>query len=255
MKIKNATKYICHNISLALMWYYIAIASIFAIDLILSRITTLKVQVTFSGGDISAAIFLFVLGLNVFKDNFRFFSQTGISRKTTFASSIISGIAVSTIVAIVEFCTMLLSNAINGHALLEKSTTLMNPYLNGAMGDVNILLAFAWHFLLLLACFSLGYFITVLYYRMSKGLKVAVSVGVPCAVFIVLPILESYIPGFHGFSWLLSSIAWLFGFNINADGFSISTNLERMFATFSIATVACFALTYLLSRRATLKEA
>ncbi len=62
-----------------------------------------------------------------------------------------------------------------------------------------------------LAASMFGYFITVLYYRLNKGGKIAVSVGVPAVVFVALPLVGAFVlnntinEGFKSFSFLLSA--------------------------------------------------
>ncbi len=41
----------------------------------------------------------------------------------------------------------------------------------------------------------IGYFITILYYRMNKLQSLAVSVGVPVFLFIILPTMDRYLFG------------------------------------------------------------
>jgi hypothetical protein len=46
------------------------------------------------------------------------------------------------------------------------------------------------NFFLYLGSLTFGYLIAALYYRMNKVLKITVSVGVPCFVFIVVPFID-----------------------------------------------------------------
>lgn len=58
-------------------------------------------QGTTNGLEVSAFIFLFVIGLNTFKENFGMFLQNGVSRKTIFAGKLLSTCAVCAIMAVV----------------------------------------------------------------------------------------------------------------------------------------------------------
>jgi hypothetical protein len=73
---------------------------------------------------------------------------------------------------------------------------------------------FLWLFVAYCWIMMAGFFITSLYYRMNKGAKIAVSVGVPVLLFYVLPILDFYLLknalskallNFVSFAWGLSN--------------------------------------------------
>lgn len=93
----------------------------------------------------------------------------------------------------------------------------------------------------------IGYFITALYYRMGKGAKIAVSVGVPAGLLIMLPIVDASL--FHGkigrTIGRLTSFA--FGYSNKANPYYGMVTLLLIFAVFS-------ALSWLLVRKAVIKD-
>jgi hypothetical protein len=93
---------------------------------------------------------------------------------------------------------------------------------------------------------ALGYFVTLLYYRMSTALKIAVSVSVPCFIFIVLPIIDHMTKGkvTYFIGWVSNLI-----FGVNGSNGPISVMAVSLFG-FAL----CSGLSWLLIRKAVVKK-
>ena len=109
--------------------------------------------------------------------------------------------------------------------------------------------AILWSLSVNLACFSLGYCIAVLYYRMNKIQKIAVSIGVPLLCIVVLPLVNSVYLDYMLSRALAQVLLFLGGFLIGPP--------SPLLSAAAILFAACIPLAcaWLLQRRAPLKSA
>jgi hypothetical protein len=199
---------------------------------------------TINGIEISSMIFIFVCGLNSFKEPFRMFLQNGLSRKTLFLSYLCSLLPVSGVMAIIDT-----SIGAIGRSLGSYQSAFHEFYRQyfPAVGPGQVFVGFALSLLLYTTSALTGYFITSLYYRMSKGLKLLVSIGVPVLLIIVLPIVDmGYANG--AISRGLGEILLL------ASGVKAGYNPLYPLGSCIILSSVLAGLTYLLQRRAVIKE-
>lgn len=152
--------------------------------------------VSASGLEVASVIFLFVAGLNSFRVPFLFFLVNGVSRKTMFRSTVISFIIISAIMAFVDTLSGLIF-----YRLAKYITLFEMPYglrYGGEAFQYNPQFIFerlVWLFCLYVLAIMVGYFVTVLYYRMNMAWKYIVSIGVPAFFIFGLPIVNSAIDG------------------------------------------------------------
>ncbi|NLY32309.1 MAG: hypothetical protein GX065_05910 [Firmicutes bacterium] len=199
---------------------------------------------TINGIEISSMIFIFVCGLNSFKEPFRMFLQNGLSRKTLFLSYLCSLLSVTGVMAIIDT-----SIGAIGRSLGSYQSAFHEFYRQyfPAVGPGQVFVGFALSLLLYTTSALTGYFITSLYYRMSKGLKLLVSIGVPVLLIIVLPIVDmGYANG--AISRGLGEIFLL------ASGVKAGYNPLYPLGSCIILSSVLAGLTYLLQRRAVIKE-
>ena len=104
---------------------------------------------------------------------------------------------------------------------------------------------FTWNFGLYFFAASLGWFITMLYYRCGKFMKTVISI-VPFLLFILLSVVNSRANGALG-----RAATEFFG---AALGFSFNYNSYMAVLSFVVGTAAIFALCFLLIRRAPVKD-
>lgn len=194
MSLNVAVKYRLYDNKKAVLVFYIVVLSIYAFMFLFSAL--IKDNAEFKGSiqgmELASAIFLFVAGLNSFKEVFRMFMQNGMSRKTMFISNIISTLVICSVMALIDSALALVSRnitAVNSGIYSSGMLELMyGRYING-IGNflISLLLCF-----FIYATFSaVGFFITTLYYRMNKGLKITVSIGVPAVLFVIAPLIDT----------------------------------------------------------------
>ncbi len=194
MKLKNAILYRIYDNRKALIIFYIAIVSILLLVYVPSMITNTKNHSSsgrVEGMEMASIIFLFVLGLNSFKESFRMFMQNGMSRRTILKSFLFSAVIISFSMAVIDriinivFRVLFASlGSINYISLFQRVPGIPSKGLLFFLSTI-LLSFFAYA-----AAMMLGYFITTMYYRMNKSLKLIVSIGVPGFLFMLLPIID-----------------------------------------------------------------
>ena len=255
MNLKLSLRYQLHDCKKAIIIFY---AIVFAVLLLMtlsisfpdSNIVTVKGRL--GGMEIATAIFLFVAGLNSFRETFRMFLQNSISRKTMFIGRLVSVSTISLGMALIDsiistvFKKLVpINSEVNYESIIE--TMYRSRYEINSSGVSMYLEKVLFSLCLYAAVSMIGYFITTLYYRTGKGAKIAVSVGVPAGLFIALPIVDASL--FHGeigraFGDLIS---FAFGYSNGANPYYGMVTLLLIFAVFS-------ALSWLLARKAVIKD-
>lgn len=203
-------------------------------------------NISFSGVEMASMIFIFVAGLNSFKETFRMFMQNGVSRKTLFLSYLLSLLPVCGIMAVID----------NSLGILDRYTSnyrsVFLQFYGSWFGDnPGIIQTYAvgllWGLTTYAACAMAGYLITVLYYRMNKALKLLVSIGVPVFLIIVLPAVDVTFTG----GAISKGIAQLIQLAIGAR----HGNSPVIAIGFNLLLTALYgALSFLLIRKAVVKE-
>ncbi len=190
----------------------------------------------FNGMRLATAIFLFVAGLNAFKPGYLFMQANGVTRRQFYLGGLMTIGAVA--VALTVFDTAL-------YGLLQlilqpEQMVAIQLYPNAAYAGLQL-----WTLAFNLLSIAFGWFLTMLYYRMSKGWKIAVSLS-PAVFFTVLPIISSATGG-----TLLSRLAEAF---MAVMGLGANPNVWLGMLTLLLVSSVCVVLSYLLVRRAQIKE-
>ena len=189
-------------------------------------------------------------GFILFKINFKLFSANGVSRRTLFCSLVIvMGISAATMSLIITLNTILLSH------FTKYLSSFAQLYYGSILSDsqsthytVQMLAQqFVWQGFGYFWIAMLGLLITVLYYRMNRGMKIAVSIGVPVFCICVFPILDFALWDFK----LTHAMQTFFSF---ALGFSNGSNLYIGMISMVIFAAIAATLAWLLVRRANVKQ-
>lgn len=251
MYLKSVIKYTLYESKKSLFIFYcVIIAVMLGFFSIAAGVE--KGTVNFSANETIGMTFIFIASLVSFKESFRMLIQNGVSRKTTFMGQVIWILCMSGIMSFVDrilglFCA--LGNLINsrfiaGGGLLENLYPSRYVYDPGNI--LTHLAGIAFSICLYIAFAALGYFIVLLYYRMSTPLKVAVSISVPCFLFIGLPIIDNLTNG--KISYFFDRVGQLI-FGVNGSNGPISAML------FSLVCAALLCgLGWLLIRKAPIKN-
>lgn len=244
MNLKAAIKYRLHDNRKAILNFYIVILIVISLIFLLSNLTRGKAE--FRGTiqvELISSIFLFVVGLNSFKEIFLMFMQNGISRRTMFISQVVSTLTICGIMALIDsilahICKVIIAQngGLYSQGIVEKA-------LGQNISSIGIfLISFLLSFFVYIALTSLGFFITTLYYRMNKALKIAVSIGVPSLLFVVLPAVDDLLLNRILISTYAKIMAVAFG-----NVFMCMLSCFIMFGLFEIFS-------WLLARKAVVKD-
>lgn len=247
MKIKQATRFQLHEYTRPAIVYYMIMLGIFLVTLLLRAFIPGAYNTGNSSVETTTMIFLFVLGLNSFKTPFRIYQQNGVSRMTQVVGFILAALCLSLAMNIVDSLMPLLF----GGSLRYRTTysLVYETFRTVSHGGLSVM-SFCWSFLVYFLMMCLGFFITTLYYRMNKLLKVVVSAGVPLLLFFVLPMLEIFVPSFRLFTWLMETVMWCVGL----DNYGLTAVPMRAMGMFAALSAVLLGLSTLLARGATLKE-
>lgn len=259
MKIKSTLKYQLYDQKSSIFIYYLVMILLYTIigtsmSISLKSNAYVSLDSTYavymSGMEMATGIFLFVLALNSFKENFGMFIQNGVSRKTFFLSKLLN---TAVLCFVMSFIDTLLLNF--GKWIATKADGLYSQgifeigysdYVSSLSPIIKYVESYFYNIFLYSTFIAVGFFITLLYYRMNKVWKIAVSVGVPILCFWILPFMDYYF--FH------SNISqWSSQFMNKILGFSTSNPLIGMF-TMLLISVIFFTISWLLMRRAIVKE-
>lgn len=255
----TAIKYHLHDYKRTILGMYLVVYLIYFLMFISDHFWSTFIHVaqkgTIGGLELVSAITIFIIGLNSFKDNFKFFSANGLSRKTQLYSTAVSlGILSITFAFIDTINCLIFKNLVNAYPLYMQIYAQRYGYV--ATGDrvpfsiTPQILAenFLWLIFLYFFVTMIGLFITILYYRMNKKAKIAVSIVIP-TVFLggILQEIDSlFLQGrIHAFLLRAASAAWGI-----AEGYNPYIAMASMFV------FAAFfgALSFLLARRAIVKK-
>ena len=133
----------------------------------------------------ATVVFLFISGLCGFKENFMFALQSGVSRKTLFLSRLIAFAALAAFMMIADY----ILGSVLGLVLAAVSGMSMSVVFNSSIA--SLFLAMCYSFVML----TLGYCISILFFRLNKTGKILVGAGVPVFCFILLPMFDGYVTG------------------------------------------------------------
>jgi len=200
MNLKAALKYQLHESKKAVLIYYLQVVMVFLLIVALLYLIPDKITISgnVNGPEVASMIFIFIAGLNSFREAFCLFIQNSISRRTMFVSRMISAAIISTAMACIDRILMFIGRLLQPLNQSFSIKSLFQMIYQNKAGYKTGSLLFIFTQLIFTVClyfavWMLGYFITVSFYRLNKYGKIVVSVGVPVSLFIVMPILDGLV--------------------------------------------------------------
>ncbi|MDV4151664.1 hypothetical protein R0131_12595 [Clostridium sp. AL.422] len=247
MKIKSIIKYNINSLKNSIAIYYAIFITVCVASVILSRTG----NVSSSGIELSSVIFIFVAGLNLFKENFYFMKSNNVSRKDFIYGTALSMIPVAVGMSIIDIIINRIYN------IFMKCPTLYDmAYANIGKGhfdnSVNwvqsnsietLLSSIAFQGALCIFAISLGFLITIIYYRCNKLMKVVVSI-LPVILFNLGGIVDVFYPDLT--ANIYKFIAIIFGINTG--------NVYAAILTFIVLFIIFIGLARFLTRKAIIKQ-
>ncbi len=238
MRLKTASKYIFSEMKNTVLIFYLIIVTL----IIFFACVTSENDSSFNGIEMTSAIFLFIVGLNSFRKNYLFLMSNGVPRKTQFKSFFLAVIPVTAGMTVINMAFTAVFNKI-----INYNTLYGMIYQDKTQSSGNIVISFLWNVTLYMCAITLGYFITLAYYRMNKIQKICVSIGVPVFFAMVLPYILQNFCSAATVKWLYNGLRAMFGVNTNYGPISAA-------GIFLVTTILLSGLSYLLIRKAPVKE-
>lgn len=248
MKSISVAKYSINNIKRAIIIFYsVFIAAILILSLIdRGKYLSNNVNITMRGGEFSTVILIFVIGLCSFKENFYFTQNMNISRKSFLRGIILSMIPMAALCSMID---LILNRIFNLWLRIPNiydmiyggySTTLYNFQVTNS---IKVLFeTFIFQFFFLMFVFTVGFFITNLYYKCNTLMKVVISF-IPIILINVYSNLSFVNPN------LISKINNFFNTAVGMK----SNNVYMVIMNFTIGIIVLNIMTYLLMKKATVK--
>lgn len=192
-------------------------------------------EVSLGGLEIASAIFIFVSGLNCFKSNFKFMLANNVSRKRFYLGNIIALVSIAAFMALLD-------------AILNNAFRLIFPYKSVVLQlykNNSFFAGFLWSFSLNTLFVCLGWFITMLYYRCGKVMKIIISIA-PIPLIVLFQYIDKISGGLIG-----RAIA---DFLHKTMGFAYNNNVYICVLSFLVGAVVITAISFLLIRNAIAKD-
>jgi len=228
----KVTKYQLYDFRIAVAIFYAVI--ILLVSFIGFQIRSSNNIINFSGLDMATSIFIFIAGLNCFKENFKFMMANNVSRKSFYYGNALALLTVAASMALVDLFLHLILSAIM-------------PY-ESAFSQIyhfqNYWIQFIWTFALYADFVFLGWMVNLVYYRSNYTMKILVSIS-PVIVFALFQYIQQKIKAVIGIeivSFLEKGLKNLF------------TNPYIAAINFVIAILIIASMVFLLIRRAPVKE-
>ena len=239
-----------------LLVFYIAIVCLYLLMLVTTAISTaandreIVYQAQSNGINVATMVFLFIAGLNSFKENFGMLLQNGVSRRTMFTGRLLTMVSLCVGMTLMDRALLLLFRGVSAltdnsvafgmifDSIYPDKAALMSPL---GMHAYSLALDFAAY----LGFAAAGYLLTLLFYRLGKTGKVAVGAGVPVLLCVVLPALDGVLTGGRTYLTVAEALGEAFLFSPNAPLHMLLLGLG--------SCVVCSGLSWLLMRRAVVK--
>jgi hypothetical protein len=252
MNLKSVVKYQILDGKIAIPVFYLVVLSVMVLLFVSVAEPGEGSSASISGLEMATIIFLFIVGLNAFRETFRMMIQNGISRKTMFKGFVFMTLVLSAGMSLVNVILLWIGKAMmaaNDNIVFmslfeqlyairyEGNTSILQPVLEGLLFTIC----------LSAAAMMFGYFITTMYYRLNKAGKIVVSVGVPALLIIGLPIFDAVVTNglIHRSLWRFISFAF---------GFLNGCNPYYAMVSSLIGFALLAALSWMLVRKAVVKD-
>jgi hypothetical protein len=252
MNLKSVVKYQILDGKIAIPVFYLVVLCVMALLLVSVSEIGEGSSASISGLEMASIIFLFIVGLNSFRETFRMMMQNGVSRKTMFKGYIFTALVLSVGMSVINMVLLWIGKAMTAAnhnvvytSLLEQ---LYAPRYSGSVDSIRpVLEGLLFMICLSIAAMMFGYFITAMYYRLTKAGKIAVSVGVPAVLIVGLPIFDAVVTNGLIYRATRQLVSFAFGFQNGCNPyFAIVSSL--------LVSGLLAVISWLLVRKAVIKD-
>lgn len=199
--MKKMLKYQIHDSRKSLLIYSLVMIALFTFSGIGATLSSSSTDYfSIQGTDLSTFIFLFAMGICLYKEHWLMGMQNGIPRVEFFKSCVSLGIFFGIIGAafnlfITKIFYIIFGNLDNFYigSFIEM---LYSEYFDGLSGLLSIIVNLIFSFVSIVTLFLLGMLIPAIYCRIPKKAKTAFAIALPISIFVVLPVLATFFPAF-----------------------------------------------------------
>lgn len=249
MKLKSIVKYNLNSLKNGIAIYYAIFITVCVVLTLLSKNS--NGTISSSGLEMSSAIFIFVVGLNSFKEKFYFMKSNNVSRKDFLYGTAISMMPV---VLFMSFIDIIINRIYNIFIKSPTSYEMIYTNLrNSTQWSIDtwvqsnsietLFNTFIFQAAVYLAFFALGFLITIIYYKCNNFMKVVVSV-IPVALIMILNVLVAAYPSFARI--IFRFIETMFGWNTQNSYIAV--------LTFIVLYIILIGVSRLLTRKAIIRQ-
>lgn len=249
MRLKSIVKYNLSSIKNALIIYYSIFITVCVSLILLSENT--NGSISSSGLEMTSVIFIFITGLNFFKENFYFMKSNNVTRKEFLYGTAISMIPVVLLMSIIDIVINRIYNILikspTNYDMIYTSLRSEKWFLNSNWVQSNsietLFNTFMFQSTIYLVFFSLGFLVTIIYYKCNKLMKVVVSI-LPVALIMILNIIGVTYPSL--INKTNNIIATIFGWDTQNSYMAVLTCV--------VLYITLIAISRLLTKKAIVKQ-
>lgn len=250
MKLKSIVKYNLNSLKNSIGIFYVIFIAV-CVLLIAIADSSGSTVISSAGIEMSSAIFLFVVGLNSFKENLYFMKSNNVPRKDFLYGTAISMIPV---VLFMSFIDIVINRIYN--IFIKSPTNYEMIYTNLKNSNQwsvvtwvqsnsieTLVNTFIFQAAVYLAFFALGFLITIIYYKCNSYMKAVVSVA-PVVLVMILNAIGGVYPSFiRSIGKFMETI---FGWNTKNSYMAVLTSI--------VLYIILIGLSRLLTRKAVIKQ-
>ena len=190
-----AFRYYIHDYRKAVIVFYGVMLAVYALVGVGATFTMeMNGKYSISGTEVATQIMFFVFGTVSLREALRFFCQLGVGRKTLCKSNVAAILCMAAVCSVLDHAyTLLLTQPLNQGNSGSPFALLYNGGQAITLGQLP--LSLLWNFGLNLLTFFTGFCIAGMFYRLEKGGRIALAVGVPALLLIILPSVDHFMLG------------------------------------------------------------
>lgn len=208
---------------------------------------------TFSGMETMSLIFMFVCAAAAYKYHLHMGLQNSVSRKSMFISNMATSVMIALLMSICDKVLATVFGALSSKVGIEGFSSLYGMIYGNSISNNTVFVFLhnlVFSFLIYTLFSILGNFIVGLYCRMNLIAIISVSITVPAAIFILLPVLN-YLTGNAILDALLKFVLFAFGLGtLSGTVWTVINPLITLLLLIGIVTLAL----WLVMRRAAIKK-
>lgn len=243
MKLKKAIKYNLVVTGKSMITFYCVVAAVYIfLTVLFAMLDGIQGNASM---EMAAMIFLFSVGVVFYSEYFKMFLQNGISRKTMFISV---GVSLFIGAAVMSLLDTLIGLVMSNAGII---TPLMRMIYGARIAELSAAQSFIELFFLSLTLYFflavLGYFVGIVFAKLSKTMRIVLPVGLP-VLLIAGVILDLNITNGN----IMGSIGKFFLF---VSGFQNDGNMNILTVSCLCFALIFLLLSWLLIRRATVNDA